>query len=577
MTHIKKHIYIYFLLLITLIAGLIAGNNLKKTDGFGTPFVSDVDQYYSILPAAFLVQDVAYQFDTAAYWSQYYPEGTFYQRYWTTEYLPSKSMTMATFGLPYAYAFFFVPAMVVDNMFSTNNAAPGYSKTYIVAARIFNFLLAFFACLFMFKIAARYTNEKYALISSSLLFYGTGTLYYFFGEGLMPHAVLTVLISFFIYGCLRLLHDGKVGYFPLLVFLVVWIGLIRPTDVLICLFPICLLVKQNARSNLLVALKSIKHIILAICLSGLLIIPQLLYWKYITGSYILYSYKEETFHFAASHLLDFWFSFRKGWFIYTPLTLLVLLAALTRIKKLNLEVGATYLVIIVSSLLYAQWWCWWYGGSFGMRTMTQFVPFLIFPLVIFISKSSQASKALFFLVAAFFTFNTIKLARKYHLGYVHYDSETYQSLKGMYFGKHKPYDYNGLLEKPDYKGARRNGVEFEFKQVLEVNSVTKSERYIGDLNQAINHKQGYVVAKVYHPKAYENVTLVLKILNDKGEEVFHQQKFLSESSFNDKGQGFNMLDFSFEKTDLINCKAVAFIHNPELKSITIKKLELILY
>lgn len=575
--HIKKHIFKYCLLILTLAFGLVAQNNLKKTDAYGTPFVSDIDQYYSILPSAFLYSDIAYTYDTSGNWNQYYEKGTFGQRYWTTEYLENRKMTMATLGMPYAYSLFFIPALVADSLLGNDDFAPGYSPVYVFFAKLYGLALALITVLLLFKISERYTSKFLSALLSLLLFYGSGTLYYFFGEGLMPHAALTTLVAGFIWGCLRLLQDGKKSYLPILAFITTWIALIRPTDALVVLFPLILLVKSDARSNLLLSLKSWKRVLLSILLIAFLILPQLLYWNYITGSYIFYSYKEETFHFNQWHLLDFWFSFRKGWFTYTPLVLLALLLPVVTFKKLKLEVAATYLIIIGASLLYAQWWCWWFGGSFGMRTMTQFVPFLIFPLVFFVARSSRILKISIFIIITMVSLNTMNLARKYHLGRIHYDSETYQSLKSQYFGDHKPYDYYGHLEKPDYKGARRNGVEFEFKQVLEAKNISNSERYMGNLLESISVKHGYVVAKVYHPEFYENASLVLKIVNERGEEIVHQYKALSGSNYNENGEGFNFIDYSFDKTDLSKCKVIAFIHNPLLEEISISKLELILY
>ena len=131
MTHIKKHIFLYGLFLITIFGGLIAQNNLKKQDGFGSPFVFDTDQYYSILPSAFLHKDLTYSYDTTGYWNNFYPENKFNpSRYWTTEYLPGRKMTMATLGMPYAYTIFFFPAFVYEKLVPVNaEYPPGYSGT----------------------------------------------------------------------------------------------------------------------------------------------------------------------------------------------------------------------------------------------------------------------------------------------------------------------------------------------------------------------------------------------------------------------------------------------------------------
>ena len=45
----------------------------------------------------------------------------------------------------------------------------------------------------------------------------------------------------------------------------------------------------------------------------------MLYWKHIMGTFFFYSYDQEGFFFGNSHVLDGLLSYRKGWFIYTPI------------------------------------------------------------------------------------------------------------------------------------------------------------------------------------------------------------------------------------------------------------------
>jgi hypothetical protein len=574
--HIKKHIVQYCLLLVTLVCGLIAQNNLKKTDAYGTPFVSDVDQYYSILPSAFLYSDIAYAYDSAGNWNKYYDAGTFGTRYWTTEYINGRRMTMATLGMPYAYSFFFIPAAIVDSFLDSREYAPGYSPVYTFFAKLFNLLLALLTITLFFCIARRYVSELLSAILSVILFFGTGTLYYFFGEGLMPHATLTTLISAFILSSLRLLQDGKKQYLPLLAFLIAWIGLIRPTDVLVVIFPLLLLIKSSARQHLLQSLSSIKRIVLSLVLVAILVLPQLLYWKYITGSYLLYSYKEETFHFTQWHLMDFWFSARKGWFVYTPICIIAMLFPVFRKKRMKLEHAAVIILCIVLSLIYAQWWCWWYGGSFGMRTMTQFVPFLIIPMTVIAQWNKWAQRGMV-ITLALLVINNIWLSRSYHLGRIHYDSMTPKTLVDFYTSSGRAFDYYGKLKVPDYKGCRRNGKEYEYISVKTVSDLSSSEEYIGQIETTLRKEHGYLVAKIYHTINIDNMGGVLKVYDPFGNQVFYKQQSFGESSYTSDGKGFNMIEYRFEKYNFENYKAVFFVYNPEGKKVDVQKLELTVY
>jgi len=575
--HIKKHIHLFGLLFITLLAGLIAQNNLKKTDGYNTPFVFDADQYYSIVPSAIIYGDIAYTYDTSKHWDKYYPEGMYVPcRYWTTEYLPGKRMTMATLGMPYAYSLFFIPAYLYEKVFPAEEKyAPGYSPTYVFAVKLFGLILACVFVFLIFTICKRYTSNWLAVFIALLILFGTNCIYYFFGEPLMTHAFQGILIAAFSVLSLLILIDGRYKLFPLIVFIAAWLALIRPTDILIGIFPLVLLINKGSRQNLLRAVSSIKNILLSVSLVLIVIIPQLLYWKYITGSYIVYSYKEEGFYFNQFNLINFWFSARKGWFIYSPVCLIIMLLGLRDIFKQKLVLAST-LVICIVSLLYAQWWCWWYGGSFGMRTMVQFTPLLALILALYFGNEKPSTfKRIVLVVLTFLVPLNIFLARSFHLGNLHYDSMTISAWNDLFF-KEEPFDKYANYLHPDYKGARHSGVEFENIRVFTKSNISNSNIDVIALVEEIN-SEGYLVVKCYHEKSYDNTALVLKVYDRNGFQIHYDERLLNFSSFNEKEQGYNMMEFNFEKYHLEGHRVEVVVYNPDKQLITINKLELTLY
>ena len=103
------------------------------------------------------------------------------------------------------------------------------------------------------------------------------------------------------------------------------ITLVRPSEVLCILIP---LFWSNSSENYFTSkIKMLKVYILPVILASfcflLLLLPQLLYWKSVSGHYLFYSYTNpgEGFDFFFPHTYEFLCSFRKGWFIYTPLML----------------------------------------------------------------------------------------------------------------------------------------------------------------------------------------------------------------------------------------------------------------
>ena len=66
--------------------------------------------------------------------------------------------------------------------------------------------------------------------------------------------------------------------------------------------------------------------------SVLMLLPQLLYWNYLNGSWVTYSYGNEGFNWLNPKLLNTWFSPNNGLFLYTPFYFLILLTLGIMIK-----------------------------------------------------------------------------------------------------------------------------------------------------------------------------------------------------------------------------------------------------
>lgn len=153
--------------------------------------------------------------------------------------------------------------------------------------------------------------------------------------------------------------------------------LIRPTMILTLVFP--LFYKVNSVNTLMSRLGLIKdHYlkILAIAIAAFLVfIPQLIYWKIATGDFVYYSYSHEGFFFDDPQLINFLFSFRKGWLLYTPIISVALIGLVIMFYKKNNLATALFLPVSIYLYVSSCWWVWWFGGSFGCRTMIDTYPF----------------------------------------------------------------------------------------------------------------------------------------------------------------------------------------------------------
>ena len=110
---------------------------------------------------------------------------------------------------------------------------------------------------------------------------------------------------------------------------------------------------------------------------------QLFYWKSVSGDWLFYSYDNpgEGFRFFPPYIMDFLFSFRKGWFVYTPLMIFAFAGFYTLYKRHRAWFPAVVVFVLLDLWIVSSWSCWWYaGGSFSSRAMIPAYVLLAVPL-----------------------------------------------------------------------------------------------------------------------------------------------------------------------------------------------------
>lgn len=128
-------------------------------------------------------------------------------------------------------------------------------------------------------------------------------------------------------------------------------------------------------------------LILAAFLFFFVLSIQLIYWKYESGDWILYSYGEERFIWSKPEIINGLFSFRKGWYIYTPIAIFGTLGIFL-MKKTRAAQTPIFVFFILFTYITFCWWNWWYGCSFGSRPMVETLALLALPLASFYEYTS---------------------------------------------------------------------------------------------------------------------------------------------------------------------------------------------
>ena len=158
----------------------------------------------------------------------------------------------------------------------------------------------------------------------------------------------------------------------------------RPTEAVIILIPILWNTqnKENAGKKWgLVGKNRIQVLIMAA--SGFLgVLPQLIYWKMATGS-LVYDVGSK-WEFLSPHF-QVLIGWEKGWFIYTPATILFIAGFLFS-KRFDFFKSAAWFCFLNIYIIIA-WHDWRYGGSYSTRALVQSYPVLALPLAALVDEA----------------------------------------------------------------------------------------------------------------------------------------------------------------------------------------------
>ncbi len=420
----------------------------------------DVKSYYAYLPAVFIYNDLTLHFiddDREKLGDMIWPVTT----------PTGKRAIITTMGMSVLYIPFFFVAHIYASL--TGWEADGYSVPY----RFFlNFSALFYVLLgavFLKKVLLRYVNQKVAAFTLVAVIMGTNLLYYTTHEGAMTHGYNFALISIFLWLTIRFYEKPSLRRIILPGLLAGFISLVRPTNIIILvLFFFWDIGSFGALKNRIIWYAKNMHLPLVMALFFILVwIPQFAYWKYVSGMFFYFTYGEEGggFFWHNPQITNILFSYKKGWFVYTPLMFFAFLGIfLLPWPKIvtHSELRSLWLPILLYKLLniyiLSSWWSWWFGGGFGLRAFVDSYAVMAIPLAALIAFVFRQRKLIrypiFGLLVVLIWFNYFQ-TQQYRSMAIHYwwmNKEAYWET----FLKRRPTErYWELITIPDYEKARQ--------------------------------------------------------------------------------------------------------------------------
>lgn len=449
-------------ILLVVLAALFIDLDLRNWKKQERVIEHDVHSYYAYLPLVFIYNDIQIIKDKYVFKNLAGKDNDYYW-FWPSKTKEGNNVIKTTCGLSIMYSPFFFIAHLVTPL--THHPADGFSppyKQFLLLAALFYFFIGLY---FLVKILRLYEfKDKTIFLTILLIGLGTNLLGYSSQSGTMPHVYGFCLFSGFIYNTIKWYKTGAVKHVIYLGLLFGLITLIRPTNGVIVLFFLFYNITSFAdiKNRLLLFKNKFFVLLLTLPLTLFVWAPQFWYWKIVSGNFMYYSYGDESFYFLDPRIIEGLFSFRKGWLVYTPMMIFAIVGIFFLKNKAKETKNAIIIFTTINLYIIFSWWCWWYGGSFGQRTIIASYALLAIPFASFI-KWIEEKKAVFkwpfYAIAIFFIWLNIIQIYQFEKLSLHHDSMT-SELYFKQFGKIDRIEgFLGYLDWMDYDKEKYRGVK----------------------------------------------------------------------------------------------------------------------
>jgi len=264
--------------------------------------------------------------------------------------------------------FFFIGHQIAQ---WSNEPQDGFSWPYqyaILFGAIFWFSIGL---LILRKVLLEYFDEWVTSITLLLLCLTSNLIQYVSVDGAMSHSFIFPLYAAMLWYTIKWHQNPKLKY-AFLIGIISGIAVIsRPTELIIMFIPLLWKFETtNETETKWQFLKNNKSQLVAVIGGGILgILPQLLYWKYTTGSLIFDVGSKWYF------LNPWWrvlFGPEKGWFLYTPIALLMVAGFFFMKDRPFKRSVLTFCLLNIWIII--SWSDWKYGASYSTRALTHSYP-----------------------------------------------------------------------------------------------------------------------------------------------------------------------------------------------------------
>ena len=430
-----RHPYSLLIIVVCLCSYFVIHKTVDQARN-ANPFLHDQAGYYNYLPAVFIYQDL-----TFAYLDTLKMDKSVFVN--TVSQKEGGKVELNRYGVGVAMLLSPFFALANAQAYLSGKEMDGFSTPYrswIFGAQFFYLFLAFFL---LRNVLLRYYQDKIVAVTLLILALGTNLFYYALYEPVMSHNYSFFVFSLCLYWTLEWLEKQRNKQLFLLAIAFGLLANVRLTNsvfIVVLIFWELGSVKE-LKARFVLMQEHWKGLLLALVLVGSTFLPQLYYWHSITGYWLVNSYGAEqgTFFWSDPMIFEILLGYKKGWLIYTPLMLFGILGLFALYQQHRKLFFAIFAYTLLNWYVVSSWWCWWYGGSFGMRPLIESMLPLSFAMAAFLHWIFQVKWKQFlvvFIIIMGIGLNTLQ-SYQYSYNYIHSFGMTWKAYWTV-FGKIPP-------------------------------------------------------------------------------------------------------------------------------------------
>jgi hypothetical protein len=263
--------------------------------------------------------------------------------------------------------------------------ADGFSMPYRFWMGFGTLIYVFWGLWLLFGVLERYISTSIAAITIGTLALGTNLFYFTIYNSYMAHP--------FVFAMFCWLLDRTVAFYDVPSYrraagvglAMGLLALTRLHDIIFAVVPVFwgLFSSRGLWTWIKFWFQHIGHLLTAAAVGAVVLFPQALYYKLMSGQWYYYAYAGEKFNFEEPNIIPGLTSFSNGWFIYTPVMAFAIIGILFMRRKVLDALVPLLLVVPAHIFISYSWWCWNYVNGFGSRPMVDMYPLMAFPLAAF--------------------------------------------------------------------------------------------------------------------------------------------------------------------------------------------------